>query len=68
MTQEISRDRLPLLGSPIRVSATENGFRDGRNGIKVVYFGVFPFSLITNFIPPFLHTYLIHFGLFHHPL
>ena len=27
--------------------------------------GVLPFSLTTNFIPPFLHTHLIHFVSFH---
>ena len=28
----------------------------------------FPFSRTTNFIPPFLHTHLIHFVSFHQPL
>ena len=30
--------------------------------------GFLPFSPTTNFIPPFLHTHLIHFGPFQQPL
>ena len=30
--------------------------------------GFLPFSPTTNFIPPFLHTHLIHFASFHPPL
>ena len=30
--------------------------------------GFLPFSPTTNFIPPFLHTHLIHFVSFHQPL
>ena len=60
--------RLPLLGSRVRVSVTPFRFHDGRNGVSVGFLGVSPFSTATNLIPPFLHTYLIHFVSFHLPL
>ena len=59
--------RLPPLGSRVRWGPC--GFRGGRNGVWVGFFaGFIPFSPTTNFIPPFLHTHLIHFVPFHQPL
>ena len=58
--------RLPPLGSRVRVSVPPCGFRGGRNGVWVGFSrGFSPFSPTTNFIPPFLHTHLIHFVSFH---
>ena len=61
--------RLPPLGSRVRVSVTPCRFRGGRNAVWVGFFaGFLPFPPTTNFIPPFLHTHLIHFVSFHQPL
>ena len=63
---------LPPLGSRVRVLVTPCGFRGGRNGVWVGFSRGFsrflPFSPTTNFIPPFLHTHLIHFVSFHQPM
>ena len=37
-------------------------------GLGGFFSGFLPFSPTTNFIPPFLHTHLIHFISFHQPL
>ena len=37
-------------------------------GLVRFFAGFLPFSPTTNFIPPFLHTHLIHFVSFHQPL
>ena len=37
-------------------------------GLGRFFAGFLPFSPTTNFIPPFLHTHLIHFISFHQPL
>ena len=39
-----------------------------KRGLGRFLSGFLPFSPTTNFIPPFLHTYLIHFVSFHLPL
>ena len=39
-----------------------------KRGLGRFFSGFLPFSPTTNFIPPFLHTYLIHFVSFHPPL
>ena len=36
-----------------------------KRGVGRFFTGFLPFSPTTNFIPPFLHTYLIHFVPFH---
>ena len=59
-------DRLPPLGFRVRVSVTPRGFRGELNGIAVGFpRGFLQFSPATNFIPPFLHTHLIHSFSFH---
>ena len=39
-----------------------------KRGLDRFFAGFLPFSPITNFIPPVLHTHLIHFVSFHQPL
>ena len=39
-----------------------------KRGLGRLFTGFLPFSTTTNFIPPFLHTHLIHFVSFHPPL
>ena len=39
-----------------------------KRGLGRFFSGFLPFSPTTNFIPPFLHTHLIHFASFHPPL
>ena len=39
-----------------------------KRGQGTFFSGFLPFSPTTNFIPPFLHTHLIHFASFHLPL
>ena len=39
-----------------------------KRGLGRIFTGFLPFSPTTNFIPPFLHTHLIHFVSFHPPL
>ena len=39
-----------------------------KRGLGRFFTGFLPFSPTTNFIPPFLHTHLIHFVSFHPPL
>ena len=39
-----------------------------KRGLGRFFTGFLPFSPTTNFIPPFLHTHLIHFVPFHQPL
>ena len=39
-----------------------------KRGLGRFFSGFLPFSPTTNFIPPFLHTHLIHFVSFHPPL
>ena len=39
-----------------------------KRGLGRFFSGFLPFSPTTNFIPPFLHTNLIHFVSFHQPL
>ena len=39
-----------------------------KRGLGGFFTGFLPFSPTTNFIPPFLHTHLIHFVSFHPPL
>ena len=39
-----------------------------KRGLGRFFSGFLPFSPTTNFIPPFLHTHLIHFVSFHLPL
>ena len=56
----------PPLASRVRVSVTPCGFRGGRNEVWVGFSrGFSRFPLPQNFIPPFLHTHLIHFVSFH---
>ena len=39
-----------------------------KRGLGRFFSGFLTFSPTTNFIPPFLHTHLIHFVSFHQPL
>ena len=39
-----------------------------KRGLGMFFTGFLPFSPTTNFMPPFLHTHLIHFVSFHPPL
>ena len=39
-----------------------------KRGLGMFFSGFLPFFPTTNFIPPFLHTHLIHFASFHPPL
>ena len=39
-----------------------------KQGLGRFFSGFLPLSPTTNFIPPFLHTHLIHFVSFHPPL
>ena len=39
-----------------------------KRGLGRFFLGFLPFSPTTNFIPPFLHTRLIHFFSYHPPL
>ena len=39
-----------------------------KRGLSRFFAGFLPFSPTENFIPPFLHTHLIHFFFFHQPL
>ena len=39
-----------------------------KRGLGRFFTEFLPFSLTTNFIPPFLHTHLIHFVSFHQPI
>ena len=50
----------PLV-SRVRISVSPYGFRGGRNGVWEVFWCFLPFFSTTHFIPPFLHTHLIHF-------
>ena len=55
--------RLPPLGSRVHVSVTPCGFH-GQNSVWVGFLRislVFHYHKFSNFIPPFLHTQLIHF-------
>ena len=38
-----------------------------KRGLGSFFAGFLPFYPTTNFIPPFLHTHLIHFVPFHQP-
>ena len=58
--------RLPPLGSRVRVSVTPCGW--AKQGLGRFFSGFLPFSPTTNFIPPFLHSHLIHLVSFHQPL
>ena len=39
-----------------------------KRGLGRFFSGFLPFSPTTNFIPPFIHTHLIHFVSFHQPV
>ena len=57
--------RFPPQGFRVRVSVTPRGFRGGRIRVWVSFSGFLPFSPVTNFIPQFLYTHLVHFVSFH---